>query len=56
VLDVNGRQLLVYRDPGPDPTPLHGHSYFTQRVLGPADAIAPLAVPNQTVNVADLLP
>jgi Uma2 family endonuclease len=56
VLDVNGRELLVYRDPGPDPMALQGHNYFTKRVLGPADTIAPLAAPNRTVNVADLLP
>jgi hypothetical protein len=56
VLDVNGHELLVFRDPGPDPTAMHGHTYMTQRVLGPADSIAPLAAPNRTVKVADLLP
>jgi Uma2 family endonuclease len=50
VLDVNGRQLLVFRDPGPGP------SYRTQWVLGPSDTVAPLAVPSRTVSVADLFP
>ncbi len=56
VLDVNARQLLVFRDPKVDHSSPHGHTYQTQRTLGPADAIAPLAAPGRTVNVADLLP
>jgi Uma2 family endonuclease len=56
VLDVNARQLLVFRGPGPDPTGAAGHTYRTQQVLGPADVIAPLAAPGRVVSVADLLP
>lgn len=56
VLDVNSRQLLVFRDPIADPTAAHGHTYRTQFTLGAADIIAPLAVPGRTVSVADLLP
>jgi Uma2 family endonuclease len=56
VLDVNSRQLLVFRDPRADPTAAQGHTYLTQRTLGPADAIDPLAAPGRTVSVADLLP
>jgi Uma2 family endonuclease len=56
VLDVNARQLLVFRDPRADLTAAHGHTYPTQRTLGPTDAIAPLAAPGGTVTVADLLP
>ncbi len=56
VLDVNARQLLVFRDPQPDPTAAHVHAYRTQWVLGPADTVAPLAAPNGAVSVADLLP
>ena len=47
VVDVNARKLLVYRDP-------QAGDYATQQALGPADAIAPLAVP-AVVRVADLL-
>jgi Uma2 family endonuclease len=56
VLDLNARQLLVFRDPMPDPAQTHGHGYATQLTLGPSDTVAPLAAPNATVKVADLLP
>ena len=56
VLDVNARQLLVFRDPRPDPAAAHGYTYLTQRALSPADAVAPLAAPGRSVSVADLLP
>src|SRR4051794_30907200 len=38
VVDVNGRRLLVYRDP-------QAGDYVSQQVFGPADALAPLAAP-----------
>jgi len=53
VVDVNARQLLVFRDPTPS---ANGATYATQLVLGPADAVAPLAAPGRAVRVADLLP
>jgi hypothetical protein len=56
VLDVNARQLLVFRDPSPDTTVANGHTYLTQRIFGPADVVAPLAAQGRTVSVADLLP
>lgn len=56
VLDVTGRQLLVFRDPKPDPAESHGHTYGTQLTLGPNDAATPLAAPHAAVKVADLLP
>ena len=56
VLDVNGRQLLVFRNPGADSTAAQGHTYRTQLTLSPADAVAPLAAPGRAVSVADLLP
>lgn len=48
VVDINGRRLLVYRDP-------QAGDYTSQKVLGPADAVSPLAAPAATVRVADLL-
>src|SRR5437660_7813902 len=39
VLDVNARQLLVFRDPRPDPTAAHGHTYLTQQIFGPAATV-----------------
>jgi Uma2 family endonuclease len=55
VLDVNARQLLVFRDPRPDPAG-QAHVYHTHWVLIPGDTVAPLAAPGQSVSVADLLP
>jgi Uma2 family endonuclease len=48
VVDINGRSLLVYRDP-------QGGDYTTQRTLGPADTLSPLVAPGAVVRVADLL-
>jgi Uma2 family endonuclease len=48
VVDVNGRRLLVYRDP-------QSGDYAGQQVLGPADAVSTLAAPAASVRVADLL-
>ncbi len=48
VVDVNGRRLLVYRDP-------QAGDYSSQQTLGPADAVSPLAAPAARVRVADLL-
>ena len=48
VVDINGRRLLVYRDP-------QAGDYATRQTLGPADAVSPLAEPAVTVKVADLL-
>jgi Uma2 family endonuclease len=48
VVDVNGRRLLVYRDP-------QAGDYAMQQALGPADTVAPLAAPAAAVRVADLL-
>ncbi|MCI0463479.1 MAG: Uma2 family endonuclease [Gemmataceae bacterium] len=48
VVDINGRRLLVYRDP-------RAGDYATQQTFGPAEVVSPLAVPSATVRVADLL-
>jgi Uma2 family endonuclease len=48
VVDINARQLLVYRDP-------KGGDYATQQTLSPADAVSPLAASAAIVRVADLL-
>ena len=48
VVDINGRRLLVYRDP-------QAGDYATQQAHGPADAVLPLAAPAVVVRVADLL-
>ena len=56
VVDVNGRQLLVYRDPRPDAAQPHGHVYATQLTFGPNDTVSPLAAPSASILVSDLLP
>jgi Uma2 family endonuclease len=56
VIDVNGRQLHVFRGPVPLPAGLGATAYRTHLTLGPADTVSPLASPQATVAVADLLP
>jgi Uma2 family endonuclease len=56
VLDLNGRRLLVFRDPAPLPAGLGATAYRTQLTLGPADRVSPLAAPNAPILVGDLLP
>ena len=48
VIDVNGRRLLVYRDP-------QAGDYAVPQVFGLADTVTPLAAPSSAVRVADLL-
>ncbi len=48
VVDINGRRLLVYRDP-------QSGDYASKQAFGVADAVSPLALPTATVRVADLL-
>jgi Uma2 family endonuclease len=54
VLDLDGHRLLVFRDP--QPIPEGGRAYRTHLTLGPAESVAPVAAPEASVRVADLLP
>ncbi len=56
VLDLNGRRLIVFRDPTPLPAGLGATAYRTKFILGAGDAVAPLAVPQASIRVGDLLP
>ena len=56
VVDVDGRKLLVFRDPVPLPAGLGATVYRTRHTFADTDAVSPLAVPTATVRVADLLP
>jgi Uma2 family endonuclease len=56
VLDVDGRRLLVFRDPVPPSQGLGATAYRTHLTFGPADPVSPLAAPSVSVRVADLLP
>jgi Uma2 family endonuclease len=56
VSDLNNRILIVHRDPRPDPASGSGSSYATVLRLTPGQTVSPLALPQSTINVADLLP
>jgi Uma2 family endonuclease len=56
VLDLNGRQLHVFRDPQPLPTGLGATAYRKHQILAPTESVTPLAAPTATIRVADLLP
>jgi Uma2 family endonuclease len=56
VLDVTNRQLHVYRDPAPLPAGLGATAYQTLLTLSPTDSVSPLAAPNASIPVSDLLP
>jgi Uma2 family endonuclease len=55
VLDLNARQLHVFRDPQHNAA-LDITAYQVHDVLGPNDTVSPLAAPNSTIRVSDLLP
>jgi Uma2 family endonuclease len=48
VVDINGRRLLVYRDP-------RNGDYATQQTVDAMATVSPLAAPSAVVRVADLL-
>jgi Uma2 family endonuclease len=58
MVDLNARELHVFRDPQPLPLPteLAATAYKTHLTLGPSDSVSPLAAPGAAVRVADLLP
>ncbi len=54
VLDVNQRELHVFRDP--QPVADNGSAYRWSQTFPESDTVTPLAAPNATLRVADLLP
>lgn len=54
VLDLEGRRLLVFRDPGT--LPEGARAYRTHLTLGPKDVVNPLAAPNSAIRIEQLLP
>ncbi len=56
VLDLNGGQLHVFRDPLPDANAPRGHRYHSVQQLGSSASLAPLALPGTQISIADLLP
>ncbi len=49
LMDVNGRTLTVFREPGPD-------GWASETTLTETDTVSPLAAPDAQIAVADLLP
>lgn len=56
VIDLVHQRLEVFRDPRPDPAAAFGASYRRVTTRGPADHLAPLAIPTAMVSVSALLP
>ncbi len=56
IVNLVQRQLEVYRDPVADSTQLFGYRYNSRTILDPPDEVSPLAAPQASITVADLLP
>jgi Uma2 family endonuclease len=56
VIDVEHRQLIVFRDPQPLPKGLGATAYKTHLTLDTADRVSPLAAPQASILVSDLMP
>lgn len=56
IVDVNGEQLEVRRDPRPDPGQPLGWGYATEAVLKAGDHVSPLGAPAIRIAVVGLLP
>jgi len=56
VLDVDGRRLHVHRRTIPDGALPHGRRYSQIEVLDASASIAPLAMPNSSIRISELLP
>ena len=56
VVDLDGRQMHVFRDPVALPKGLGATAYQSHTTLAATDSVSPLAVPGQSIRVADLLP
>lgn len=56
IVNLVQRQLEVYRDPVADSTQLFGFRYNSRTIFDPPDTVSPLAAPQASITVADLLP
>ena len=56
VIDLDNRQVIVFRDPAPLTAALGANAYRRRHTYAPTDTVSPLAAPNATVPVSDLLP
>jgi len=56
IVNIPARRVEIYREPLPDESALFGWRYGRSIALGPEDRVAPLAAPDASVLIADLLP
>jgi Uma2 family endonuclease len=56
IVNLVDRLLEVYRDPAADSATPLGYAYRQRLSFGPNDRVAPLAFPDVTIAVSDLLP
>ena len=56
IVNVNERQLEVYRDPVPDANEAFSHRYTSRTELNAGASVSPLARPAASVAVSELLP
>jgi Uma2 family endonuclease len=56
VIDLEHRQLIVFRDPAPLPPGLGATVYRTRTTFSPTDSVSSLAVPSATIRVVEMLP
>jgi Uma2 family endonuclease len=55
IVNINDRQLEVYRDPRPNAALPFGAGYAAPLIFRAGDSVTPLALPNATIAVAALL-
>lgn len=56
VLDVEGRELHIFRDPVAEPAGRGPNAYRSHQTLAASESASPLAAPTATVKVEELLP
>jgi Uma2 family endonuclease len=56
IVNLVNNQVEVHRDPRPDPAQFYGHGYASVIVLVPPAVVNPLASPQVSLAIADLLP
>jgi Uma2 family endonuclease len=56
VIDIQNRQARIFRKPAPDSSSESGFSYTSFDQLPETARVSPLALPDVTIRIADLLP
>jgi Uma2 family endonuclease len=56
VIDLDGKRILLFRDPVALPKGLGATAYRTHLEFSSTESIAPLIAPNSSIKVSDLLP